>query len=127
MLRYIPRGIDREPLPGFSPWASRLLQDRGIDTPEKAQVFLHPSLDQLHDPFLFRDMEKAVDMIRQAIGEGQPICVWGDYDVDGICASSILLERFRLMGADVRVYIPSRAEGYGVNCEGIRRLAEEGQ
>ena len=126
MLRYKQRGSAQPPMQGFSPWFSRLLQNRGIDTPQKAADFLSPTLDKLRDPFLMPDMDRAVTLLRQAVAERTPICVYGDYDVDGVCASSIMLELLRGLSADVRVRIPRRDEGYGLNSQAVRELYAAG-
>ena len=127
MLDYIRRGTDNAAPVGDLPlWLSGLLRNRGIDTPEKAERFLHPSLDQLHDPFLMQGMDKAVRIIREAVAAKTPIIVYGDYDVDGVSATSIMLETLREMGADPAFRIPSRhEEGYGLNCDAVRRMAEQ--
>lgn len=97
-----------------------------MDTPEKAQRFLHPALEQLHSPLMMQDMDRAVTLIRRAIAEKQPMMIYGDYDVDGVCATSILLETLREEGALVDTYIPSRhGEGYGLNCDAVRQIARE--
>ncbi|MCM5662211.1 single-stranded-DNA-specific exonuclease RecJ [Galbibacter mesophilus] len=99
--------------------ASLLLQ-RGISTFEDAKKFFRPSLDDIHDPFLMKDMDKAVARIEKAFAEGENILVYGDYDVDGTTAvslmSSYLLEKY----PNVATYIPDRyEEGYGVSYQGI--------
>ncbi len=126
MLDYIRRGPDvPQPIGELPLWLSGLLRNRGVDTPEKAERFLHPSLDQLHDPFQMQGMEKAVRIIREAVAGGMPIIVYGDYDVDGVSATSILLETLREMGAAPAFRIPSRhEEGYGLNGEAVRQMAE---
>ncbi len=127
MLQFVKRGAEREALPlGNLPgWLSALLRTRGIDTPEKAERFLHPSLSHLHDPLCMQDMGKAVDIIRQAVGKGESIIVYGDYDVDGVCATSILLETLSDMGARADFRIPSRhGEGYGLNPDAVRDMAQ---
>ncbi len=125
MLRFVKRGGENDQPVGEMPlWLSSLLRTRGIDTPEKAERFLHPSLEQLHDPMLMQDMGKAVGIIRRAIAAGDPIMIYGDYDVDGVCATSILLETLREAGAKADFYIPSRhGEGYGLNCDAVREIA----
>ena len=126
MLRFIKRGPkDVQPIGDLPPWLSALLRARGVDTAEKAERFLHPDVAQLHDPFLMQGMEKAVRIIREAIAGDFPIIVYGDYDVDGVCATSIMLETLREMGADPAFRIPSRhGEGYGLNCDAVREMAE---
>ena len=124
MQQLICRGAQGE-IPGISPLLAPLLIARGADTYEKAQAFLHPSERDLNDPFLMPDMRAACDMVRAAIARRTPIAVYGDYDCDGVCASVIMLEALRSLGADARSYIPSRKdEGYGLNEAAVRRLAE---
>ena len=128
MLQFIRRGADREasPIGGLPQWLSALLRTRGVDTPEKAERFLHPSLEHLHDPFAMQGMDKAVRIISQAVKEGTPMLVYGDYDVDGVCATSILMETLGEMGAAVDYRIPSRhGEGYGLNCDAVREIARD--
>ncbi|MBQ7455026.1 MAG: single-stranded-DNA-specific exonuclease RecJ [Clostridia bacterium] len=123
--RLICRGVTGA-LPGFAPWLASLLLARGADTPEKARAFLHPQAGDLNDPFLMQGMETACRVIRETIAAGGRIAVYGDYDCDGVCASVILLEALQTLGADARVYIPSRQdEGYGLNEEAVRRLAAD--
>ncbi|MGN1020986.1 MAG: single-stranded-DNA-specific exonuclease RecJ [Aristaeellaceae bacterium] len=127
MLQFIRRGPSvSQPIGEHPLWLSTLLRSRGVDTPEKAERFLHPSLEQLNDPMLLQGMDKAVRLIRRAAQEGTPIIVYGDYDVDGVCATAILLETLRDMGAKAEFRIPSRHdEGYGLNCDAVRAMAEE--
>ncbi len=127
MLRFVRRGTeDSRPLGDYPPWLSTLLRTRGMDTPEKAERFLHPALEQLHPPLMMQDMDRAVALIRQAIAEKQSIMIYGDYDVDGVCATSILLETLREEGALAEAYIPSRhGEGYGLNCDAVRQIARQ--
>lgn len=106
---------------------ARLLCRRGYDTVEAVREFLHPSAAALCDPFLFEDMLDATDCIFAAVDCGEKICVYGDYDVDGVMSVSMLVRFLRTMGADVISYIPSRhTEGYGLNTAAIDKLAEEG-
>ena len=125
MLQFIKRGPETAAPIGELPlWLSALLRSRGVDTLEKAERFLHPDVSQLHDPFLMQGMEKAVRIIREAIAGDMPIIVYGDYDVDGVSATSIMLETLREMGADPAFRIPSRhGEGYGLNCDAVREMA----
>ena len=127
MHRLIFRGTPGA-LPGLSPILGSLLLARGIDTPEKADAFLHPCENQLHDPCLMENMGAAVRMIRHAVEADHSIVVYGDYDCDGVCASVILLETLKSLGARAEIYIPSRKdEGYGLNCDAVRRLAQNHQ
>jgi len=117
-----------ENLPGLPAWESTLLRARGIDTPEKAERFLHPSLDDLYDPMRMHDMDKAVKLIRMAVKRGDKIVVYGDYDVDGVSAVTVLLETLLEEGANASFRIPARhSEGYGLNTQAVRELAEEYQ
>lgn len=117
-----------ESLPGLPDWESELLRARGVDTPEKADRFLHPSLDQLHDPLLMQDMDRAVRLIRMAITRGDRILVYGDYDVDGVSAVTVLLETLLEMGAKAGFRIPARhIEGYGLHEQAVREIAAEYQ
>lgn len=101
-----------------------ILQARGFVTPEQQEKFLNPNYDQhLHDPFLFQDMQKAVERIFQAIENKEKIIVHGDYDADGVCSSAIIITILRDLGADVDVYIPHREkEGYGVAMATVQHL-----
>ena len=128
MLRYTKKGIESKERIGTLPLRmSSLLRYRGVNTPEEAERFLHPRLTDLLDPFTMPGMEKAVSIIRQAVREQWGITIYGDYDVDGICATSIMLETLRDLGAQhIRPYIPSRhEEGYGLNADAIELLAKE--
>lgn len=100
---------------------------RGLDTREQATAFLswHPNL--LCDPFLMKDMDRAVQRIRIALERGEKIAVYGDYDVDGITSTCLLTHYLRQQGGQVCFYIPCRLEeGYGVNREAVDALHEEG-
>ncbi len=104
-----------------------LLIKRGIDNTEEARKFLEPKLEDLHDPFLFPDMEKAIERIEQAIQNRERILVFGDYDADGVTSTSLLVEALREKDAYVDYYIPNRfTEGYGPNEAAFRqaKLAE---
>lgn len=98
-----------------------LLVQRGIDTYEKAEKFFRPSLDDLHSPFLMKDMEKAVQRLQKAIDEGERIMVFGDYDVDGTTAVSLVFSFLKNYCKDkLTYYIPDRyEEGYGVSYQAI--------
>lgn len=99
--------------------ASLLLQ-RGVETFEEARQFFRPSLEDLHDPYLMKDMDKAVARIESAIAGGENILVFGDYDVDGTTAVSLVSSYLRSFYPNVATYIPDRyAEGYGVSTQGI--------
>lgn len=106
---------------GISERIAHLLSLRGIDTFEKAKLFFRPDIKLLHDPFLMKDMDKATERLARAIRSGEKILVYGDYDVDGTTATSILYTFLKDFGVDVDYYIPHRfKEGYGINIEGIK-------
>lgn len=106
---------------------ARVLINRGYDTPEKAKAFLNIDHIEIPDPYLFRDMKAVVDRICRAIIEGQKMTVYGDYDVDGITSTGLLVEALRDLGGTVDYYIPSRfTEGYGVNSKAIQSIASRG-
>ncbi len=112
----------------LSPVAARLLVNRGIDTAEKVATFLSPTLRTgLRSPMLFPDMRRATDRLLHARERGERVCIWGDYDVDGVTGSSQLILFLREIGMDPRLYIPHRTrEGYGLNTPAIEQLAGEG-
>jgi len=109
------------------PLTAQLLINRGLVDCDRAFSFLRPSLNDLHDPFLMKDMDRAVERTVGAIERGEKIAVYGDYDVDGTTATALLCLFFSEIGIETRPYIPERvAEGYGLNAEAVRRLASEG-
>lgn len=128
VIQFVPRQNERG-------WFSRpddmpealhsLLIQRGIRSAGEAARFLNPTVDQLHDPMRLHDMPEAVDRIRRAIEAGERICVFGDYDVDGVSAAAVLSDYLRTHGSpDTEVYLPSRhTEGYGLNEGAIREIA----
>ena len=100
---------------------------RGLDTPEKARSFLDDREELLHDPFLLKDMDRAVARIQQALEQHETIAVYGDYDVDGITATCLLTDYLRRQGATVVSYIPDRMEeGYGLSTQAIELLHGQG-
>ena len=129
MLQFKLRAeVSGRPVGQLPPAISAILRARGIDSEEKAERFLRPRLEHLYDPLLMQGMDRAVAIIREAAAQKTPTVVYGDYDCDGVCAASILLETLRDFGADVEVYIPDRhAEGYGLNREAVQALAAEGK
>ncbi|HEX4955587.1 MAG TPA: single-stranded-DNA-specific exonuclease RecJ [Thermoanaerobaculia bacterium] len=112
---------------GFSPRLARLLAHRGLDTPEAAGAFLAPSVDQLHDPFLLFGLEQAVGRLVAAREAGERVAVVGDYDVDGVTATALLLVVFEACGIDARPVLPHRLrEGYGFQPLHVERARELG-
>ena len=103
-----------------SPAIAELLVQRGITTVEEAEHFFNPSLSDLHDPFLMRDMDKAVKRLNKAIGAKENILVYGDYDVDGTTAVSLVYKYLRNYYSHIEYYIPTRdEEGYGISIKSI--------
>jgi len=106
---------------------TKILINRGIDDYKKAATFLKSDLFDLHDPFLLPDMEKAVERISRAIKNKENILIYGDYDVDGITAVSMMFLLFKALGSDVSFYIPNRMlEGYGISQKGINDAHQNG-
>ncbi|WP_044401001.1 single-stranded-DNA-specific exonuclease RecJ [Lacinutrix sp. Hel_I_90] len=104
-----------------------LLVQRGIETYQEAKLFFRPSLDDLHDPFLMKDMEKAVERIEKAFENNENILVYGDYDVDGTTAVSLLSSYLLSDYSNVATYIPDRYdEGYGISYKGIDFAEDNG-
>ncbi len=112
---------------GLSPLVAQLLLNRGVGDPKRALSYLDARMGSLHDPELLPGVMEAAVRIRRAMDEGRRIVIYGDYDVDGVCGTSILWSCLRLAGSrHVSYYIPHRVdEGYGVNGEALRRLALE--
>ena len=114
--------------------AARMLVVRGIQTADEARAFVRPSLDNLHDPFLMKDMDKAVERLHQAITQGEKILIYGDYDVDGTTAVALMYRFLQNLASNLSpltfnldYYIPDRyTEGYGVSQQGIDYAAEQG-
>ncbi|HEU5092968.1 MAG TPA: single-stranded-DNA-specific exonuclease RecJ, partial [Nitrospira sp.] len=120
----IQRGLLSQALSISSTTASLLL-NRGVTNVDQATAWMSPL--RRHDPFLIPDMEQAVDRLYQAMQRREVVCFYGDYDVDGMSATSIYLSFFRGLGAEVRAYVPHRLrEGYGLNENAVRTLAKDG-
>ncbi|KKX51272.1 MULTISPECIES: single-stranded-DNA-specific exonuclease RecJ [Sphingobacterium] len=112
---------------GINPVLAELLVSRNIETFDTSKQFFRPSLDQLHNPFLMQDMEKAIARITTAIGQNEKILIYGDYDVDGTTAVAVVYSFFREFHSRIEFYIPDRyAEGYGISTQGIDYAAENG-
>ena len=111
---------------GYGPLLARVLACRGIAQPQAAAALLEEE-PPLSDPFLLKDMDKAVARIQQAIENGETIVIFGDYDVDGVSATAILYECLTNLGAQVRCKLPTReGGGYGLNRETLQKLADKG-
>ncbi len=110
---------------GVDPVLAELLVQRGVRTFEQARSFFRPNLNDLHDPFLMQDMDKAVERVRRAVVSGEKILVYGDYDVDGTTAVSLVYSFLRRLTRQIDFYIPERYdEGYGVSYKGIDWASE---
>ena len=116
-----------EALADYPPVFRQLLYNRGYDTSAKARHFLNATKPDVCDPYLLTGMRVAVDRIMAAIRASQPIAIYGDYDVDGVTATALLLDCLGEMGAQVIEYIPNRFdEGYGLNVEALDSLKNDG-
>jgi single-stranded-DNA-specific exonuclease len=112
---------------GFTRPFAAMLARRGLADDAAIESFLHPESQELADPFAFSDMDRAVSRIRRAIAEGERICVYGDYDTDGVCATAILFDALRTCGADAAYLLPSRfGEGYGLNNTAVDAMRADG-
>ncbi len=121
----VPNEVEQA-LSYYPPFFRQVLYNRGITSTEQAIAFLNPG-DDFHDPGLLLNMQGVVDRLLHAIDHQQPIAVYGDYDVDGVSATALLVETIQLLGGDVTAYIPNRFdEGYGVNIEALNHLKEQG-
>jgi single-stranded-DNA-specific exonuclease len=110
----------------ITPLVAQLLVNRGIDTVENARYFLFGA-EMFHDPFLLKDMDKAVYRIKEAIDNQEPILIYGDYDADGVSSTTVMMKTLLDLGALVDFYIPNRfTEGYGPNETAFRQAYEEG-
>lgn len=131
--RWVYRPVDDE-LAGrlrreldLSPLMARILVSRGFHDSAQIEDYLNPALAKTHDPFLLKDMSPAVERIMAALEKGETICVYGDYDVDGITSTALLQCVFEFLGAEIETYIPHRmSEGYGLGAEAVRKLASRG-
>jgi len=119
---------DSAKFPEINPIVLQLLFNRGINTQEKIDQFLNPDYgENLHDPFLFSEIEKAVKRILEGIEKKEKIVVYGDYDADGVTSAAIMVELIEALGNKPKVYIPFReTEGYGLNKEAAETLIKEG-
>lgn len=112
---------------GIDKVLASLLVKRGVTTFEQARAFFRPSLSDLHDPFLMKDMDVAVERVHKAISTKEKILVYGDYDVDGTTAVSLVYSFLKRFTSQIDFYIPDRYdEGYGVSSKGVEWAAENG-
>ena len=106
---------------------SRLLINRGITEKEEALSFLQPTAKLLHDPFLLNDMDKAVERIANALSSNEKICIYGDYDVDGITSVSTLYLYLKNFTENIVYFIPDRfSHGYGINESALAKIKNDG-
>src|SRR5712691_11383405 len=131
--RWIVRGQDTERVAslarvmGVSPTIATLLISRGCDNELSARSFLHPSHDQLHDPYLMLGMSEAVPRLLRAIDRSERILVYGDYDVDGTTGTAVLLRALNLLGAQTGFHVPHRfTEGYGIQQAALQKAVSDG-
>ncbi len=109
---------------GIPDLAARVLLARGVDDPDAARGYIRPDLRDLSDPFQFAQMERAVERVKQAIRNGERMMVHGDYDVDGITGTVLLVKFFRAMSADVRPFIPAREDGYSITDASVKAVID---
>lgn len=119
-----PAGVNNEITAQFGELLGGVMLSRGITTLDRAREFFGCS--SLSDPLLMKDMESAVDVIRQALDEGKKITVYGDYDCDGVTSTAMLYGYLDAMGAEVEYYIPDRSEGYGMNIPALEKILDQG-
>lgn len=121
----IPAEVEQA-LSYYPPFFRQILYNRGITSAEQAMAFLSAGED-FHDPMLLLNMAGAVERLLFAVDHQEPIAIYGDYDVDGVSATALLVEVLRLLGGNVTVYIPNRfEEGYGLNIEALNQLRDQG-
>ncbi len=112
---------------GLTPAIARVLAGRGVTTPATAQEFLNPTLSGMLDPFLLAGMEQAVERLVRARQRREPVCIYGDYDVDGVTATALLVSGLHALGVQAGYHIPHRLEdGYGLNSDALRMIRKTG-
>ena len=110
-----------------SPAIAQMLVERGIRTAEQARKYFHPQLLELHDPYLMKDMDRAVERLNEAMGQRERIMIYGDYDVDGCTAVALVYRFITQFYSNVECYIPDRSEeGYGVSIQGVDYAESQG-
>ncbi len=128
------RGKEREDIErefiaelGISPLLARLLINRGVDDLQKAKLFMNPGLDQLHPPRMMKGIEEASERIKYGLANRERIVIYGDYDVDGLTSTALLMSALRNLGGSPRCYIPNRlSEGYGLTEDSLNKIREDG-
>ena len=112
---------------GVTPLVAHLLLQRGLDSPDQARKFLQPSLEDLHDPFLMKDMDRVVERVLRARQMDEKVLIYGDYDVDGITATVVLKRALEMLGVSVDFHLPLRLEeGYGIQTRVLKKAQEDG-
>jgi single-stranded-DNA-specific exonuclease len=112
---------------GISPILAALLITRGYDDESSARSFLTPDYNQIHEPYLMLGMREAVARLESAIDNGEPILIYGDYDVDGTTGTAVLLRALKLLGARTGFHVPHRfTEGYGIQRPALEKALNEG-
>src|SRR5438105_1911173 len=123
----VQHGASLASLLGLPAAAGRVLWARGYREPAQAERFLEPRLDHLPNPFDLKGIEAAVSRLQRALAQGEAICVYGDYDVDGVTSTALLVSVLRKMGGKVDFYVPHRlVEGYGLNAQALAKIASRG-
>ncbi|CAK8054190.1 single-stranded-DNA-specific exonuclease RecJ [Eupransor demetentiae] len=111
----------------ISPLVAGILIQRGYDTVKKARAFLNVDFEDLHDPMELHDMAPAIERLQEAVFGGEKIVIYGDYDLDGVTATTVMYQTLQLLGAEVEPYIPNRFEdGYGPNLDRYKQLIDDG-
>ena len=125
-----PDGVRAEEIAralGCSPIVGQALLNRSVETPEQGLAFCNPSVESLHDPFLIKEMEAAVERLKEAVKRREKVLVFGDYDVDGMSATALMVRELDALGCPIYYYIPNRlVEGYGLNKEQVSKANSEG-
>lgn len=111
---------------GLPDLVARVMLARDIETPEQAKSFLRPDIGSLHDPFQFKDMQKAVDRVQASLRNGDPILIHGDYDVDGISGTVLLHKFLKMLHCNSKPYIPARADGYSFSSASVKAIKDGG-
>ncbi len=112
---------------GISPVMAAVLANRGIGSLKSGRRFIDCKKEDMYDEYLFKDMDKGIKVISSAVRDGKRIAVYGDYDVDGVMSITILFRALQELGADVIYYVPHRQlEGYGLNCNAVKKLKDDG-
>jgi single-stranded-DNA-specific exonuclease len=112
---------------GYSPLKAQLLYNRQLTAPDQIEGFFSSGYSSLSDPFLIKDMDRAVERVKLALAKSERVAIYGDFDADGVTACSLLVQYFRAAGGDVVPRIPHRVdEGYGLNPSALQRLADQG-